>query len=201
LRRAALAVAGLAVGTSLLVAAKAGPQASTANTAAVGPMGGDPSGGPTPKPGAASPMAKGMPTPSAAPTGAMDPGGTAPSPKKSTAKPTPKKSTTKPDDPTDEPVPPPPEENNRFTGTRETNPYGAVQVEIEYVNGKIVDIVAIEMPDSESRSSQLSDLSEPLLRAEALREQGANLDTISGATDTCVSYRDSLRAALDEARG
>ena len=36
------------------------------------------------------------------------------------------------------------------------------------------------------------------LREEALQEQGADLDTVSGATETSVSYRESLRAAIEE---
>jgi uncharacterized protein with FMN-binding domain len=82
-----------------------------------------------------------------------------------------------------------------------SNPYGGVQVEITLGSGnRITDIRAIEMPDSEARSSQLSDMAEPLLREEALREQGANLDTVSGATETCDSYEQSLRAAIEAAR-
>jgi uncharacterized protein with FMN-binding domain len=62
----------------------------------------------------------------------------------------------------------------------------------------MVDIRAIEMPDSESRSDQLSDQVSVQLREEALQEQGYDLDTVSGATETSVSYRDSLRAAIEE---
>ncbi len=73
-----------------------------------------------------------------------------------------------------------------------------MQLEITVSGSRMVEIRAIEMPDSESRSDQLSDQVSVQLREEALQEQGYDLDTVSGATETSVSYRDSLRAAIEE---
>jgi uncharacterized protein with FMN-binding domain len=192
-RRAVLAVAGLAASTTLLVVVKGGADASPATVGAVAtapPADGLAAVGGTPSPG---PQAL-APAPTDAPSddGADD--GSEPEPDATTTKP---KKTTKPPADDEEP-PPPPSDQRTFTGTREENPYGAVQLEITVDGSRMVDIRAIEMPDSESRSDQLSDQVSVQLEAEALREQGADLDTVSGATETAISYRDSLRAAIEE---
>jgi uncharacterized protein with FMN-binding domain len=182
----------LAASTTLLVVVKgaAGATPTPVSAPAVPPADGlSPASG-SPAPPAGGPAA----------TGAPD--GT-PAPAATTKKPKPKKTTTTqpPDDDGDEPAPPPPPSNRKtFTGTREQNPYGAVQLEITVQGTRMVDIRAIEMPDSESRSDQLSDQVSVQLREEALQEQGYDLDTVSGATETSVSYRDSLRAAIEEWR-
>lgn len=187
MRRAVLAVAGLAASTTLLVVVKGGADASPATVGAV----------------ATAPPVDGL-SPAGTPSVAPPPAGEAeepeegaePEPDATTKKPTPKKTTRPPED--DEEPPPPPSSQRTFTGTREENPYGAVQLEIVVEGSRMVDIRAIEMPDSESRSDQLSDQVSVQLEAEALREQGADLDTVSGATETAISYRDSLRAAIEE---
>jgi len=171
-----MAVAGLAAGTSLLVVVKGGAEARPAPVSAeAGPT---PSGSPGPTPDATSPAPD-------APTSK------APTPKKTT-KPKPARST----DDAPPPAPPPPR-SNKVVGPRVENDYGAVQVVIELDGSRIVEVRTLEMPDAEARSDQLSSLAEPQLREEALREQGADLDTVSGATETSESYRGSLRAAIE----
>lgn len=188
MRRAVLGLAGLAASTTLLVVVKGAADATPTpvSAAAVPANGLAPSGSPAPAP-SGGPAA----------TGAPDGG---PAPTATTKKPKPKKTATNPpDDDDDDPAPPPPPSNRKtFTGTREQNPYGAVQLEITVSGSRMVEIRAIEMPDSESRSDQLSDQVSVQLREEALQEQGYDLDTVSGATETSVSYRDSLRAAIEE---
>jgi uncharacterized protein with FMN-binding domain len=188
-RRAVLGLAGLAASTTLLVVVKGAADATptTVSASAVPPANGlaPASGSPAP------------PAPSGGPAATAAPDGT-PAPAATTKKPKPKKTATEPPD-EDEPAPPPPPSNRKtFTGTREQNPYGAVQLEITVQGSRMVEIRAIEMPDSESRSDQLSDQVSVQLREEALQEQGYDLDTVSGATETSVSYRDSLRAAIEE---
>ncbi|GAA1892414.1 hypothetical protein GCM10009687_72120 [Asanoa iriomotensis] len=177
MRRAALAVAGLAAGTSLLVVAKGGGGAAP-DTVAAANAGATPSATPSGAP------------PSAGPSGAPATG--KPSATKSAAKP-------KPGRTTQAAAPPPPAapKSNKVVGPRVENPYGAVQVVIEVDGNRIADIRTLEMPDLEARSDQLSAQVETQMREEALREQGANLDTVSGATETSESYRESLRVAIE----
>ncbi|HTF09380.1 MAG TPA: FMN-binding protein [Asanoa sp.] len=171
MRRAVLAVAGLAAGTSLLVVVKGGAGAAPDTVAAA-------NAGPTPSAGAGSPDPSAPAGKNPAPT---------PSATKKTTKPKPGKASTA--------APPP--KSNKVVGPRVENPYGAVQVVIELSGTRIVNVRTLEMPDLEARSDQLSALAEPQLRDEAIREQGANLDTVSGATETSESYQDSLRVAIE----
>ncbi|MEV0611347.1 FMN-binding protein [Polymorphospora rubra] len=196
MRRTVLGLAGLAAGTTLLVvvkgAAASGPAAPSPVLA--GPTAEPPSGMP-PAP-SAGPAAPAPETPSASPSGdaapSARPSRSAPAagPTRTGAAPAPTRTTA---------APPPATGPYRVTGPVASNDYGAVQVQITMSGDRITEIRTLEMPESSSRSSQLSARAEPLLKAEALREQGADLDTVSGATYTSQSYRESLQGALDAA--
>ena len=84
------------------------------------------------------------------------------------------------------------------TGPEVDNEFGPVQVEITVSDGKLVDVVAIQLP-SGGRSGRISRAAAPILREEALQSQSANIDTVSGATYTSEAYAQSLQAALDSA--
>ena len=84
------------------------------------------------------------------------------------------------------------------TGPEVDNEFGPVQVEITVSGGKLVDVVAIQLP-SGGRSGRISRAAAPILREEALQAQSANIDTVSGATYTSLAYAQSLQAALDSA--
>ncbi|MHB8891969.1 MAG: FMN-binding protein [Candidatus Limnocylindrales bacterium] len=77
--------------------------------------------------------------------------------------------------------------------------WGAVQVEVTLDGTELVDVSALQLPDGDRRSSQISDYTEPLLRSQALEAQGASIDGVSGATYTSIAYARSLQAALDGA--
>ncbi|SNT65966.1 Uncharacterized protein, contains FMN-binding domain [Asanoa hainanensis] len=175
MRRAVLAVAGLAAGTSLLVVVKGGGGAAPDTVAAA-------NAGPTPS-STADPDAS--PDPSA-------PASKAPDAKKTTAKPKSGKNTN-----TAAAPPPVAPKSNKVVGPRVENPYGAVQVVLELDGNRIVNVRTLEMPDAEARSDQLSAQVEQQLGDEAVREQGADLDTVSGATETSEAYMESLRKAID----
>jgi uncharacterized protein with FMN-binding domain len=76
--------------------------------------------------------------------------------------------------------------------------YGPVQVEVVVANGKIADVVALQLPTGR-RSGQISQVAEPILHDEAVQAQSANIDLVSGATYTSDAYAQSLQAAIDEA--
>ncbi len=77
--------------------------------------------------------------------------------------------------------------------------FGSVQVQITVQAGKITDVTALQLTDAERKSVQISNRAAPLLRAEVLKAQSANAQTISGATVTSDAYLTSLQAALDAA--
>ena len=88
-----------------------------------------------------------------------------------------------------------------FTGQTVDTPYGPVQVRLQLQAGRIVDVTALQTPDSAGYSRQLARYAVPLLRSEVLRAQSADIDTISGATYTSEGYAQSAQAALDRAHG
>jgi uncharacterized protein with FMN-binding domain len=77
--------------------------------------------------------------------------------------------------------------------------FGSVQVQITVQAGKITDVTALQLTDAERKSVQISNRAAPLLRAEVLQSQSADVQTISGATVTSEAYLNSLQAALDAA--
>ena len=78
--------------------------------------------------------------------------------------------------------------------------FGPVQVEIWRRAGHLVDVRALQLPNSHAQSVEISDYAAPRLRQEALQAQSANIDIISGATYTSEGYIESLQGAID-ARG
>jgi uncharacterized protein with FMN-binding domain len=86
-----------------------------------------------------------------------------------------------------------------FTGDDFPNQYGDVQVQIVVQGHQLVDVRPLQLPYSHSRSQEISQQAEPILRQEALQAQSAQIDLLSGATFTSESYAESLQSALDRA--
>ncbi len=85
-----------------------------------------------------------------------------------------------------------------YLGTSEYTEWGDVQVEVTITDGLIVDVVAVDYPQSR-KSSNINSRALPLLEADAIETQSADVDVVSGATYTSRTYADSLQAALDTA--
>lgn len=91
--------------------------------------------------------------------------------------------------------------DGKFTGAASATPYGNVQIAAIISGGKITDVQFLQMPDDESRSRQITAESEPLLESSTISKQdAASIDMVSGATSTTYGYRQSLQAALDQAK-
>ncbi|MEU4567064.1 FMN-binding protein [Micromonospora sp. NPDC023956] len=201
MRRAFLAVTGLAAGTTLLVVLKGAPEAT--RLAETVPSERPPvvpaPAGPTPAGSApASPGRTGTPRPTTGPGASDEPstpaGGRSPKPRDdrtTDAPPTPRRTTA------------PPSARRTVTGPVVGNEYGNVQVRITLTGARIVDVVALELPEetaeSDRRSASVNNRYSGT-DGEAVRRQGADLDTVSGATATSDAYRQSLQAAIDTAR-
>lgn len=78
--------------------------------------------------------------------------------------------------------------------------YGPVQVKATVIGGRLTAATAVQLPDGDGRSRQISGYAGPRLDAAALAAQGAGFDAVSGASYTSDGYRRSLQAALDTAR-
>lgn len=70
--------------------------------------------------------------------------------------------------------------------------WGTVQVRAVFSGGKLTDIQMLRTPNDRHATRAI-----PTLRAEALRAQSADIDSVSGATATSEAYAQSLQAAID----
>jgi uncharacterized protein with FMN-binding domain len=86
-----------------------------------------------------------------------------------------------------------------YTGDAVQTRFGTVQVQATVANGRITAVTAVQLPDNDPRSSAISQGAEPYLKQEALAQQSAKIDVISGATYTSEGYMSSLQSALDKA--
>jgi uncharacterized protein with FMN-binding domain len=68
------------------------------------------------------------------------------------------------------------------------------------VTRRITSISVPVYPDHTDRSVFINQNALPTLRAEALRAQSANIDLVSGATDTSDAFVQSLQAAILKAK-
>lgn len=84
------------------------------------------------------------------------------------------------------------------TGAVVTNREGTFQVAVTFSGGTLVDVVTVQAGHDSARSRQINDDALPVLRAEALQAQSADIDTVSGATYTSEGYRESLQSAIDQ---
>ncbi|MEW2377545.1 FMN-binding protein [Micromonospora sp. NPDC047812] len=195
MRRALLAITGLAAGTTAMVVLKGSPGTSPVAQdlpAAPPPVVPAPAG-PTPDGGKVSAP------PSPARTSASPrPGRTvtrapASRPSATTRAPSAPRTTTKP---------PPAPTTRTVTGPVVENEYGNVQVQITLSGTRIVDVVALELPEETAQSDQRSEQVDGRYSGSSglvVQRQSADVDTVSGATATSTSYKRSLQAAIDRA--
>ena len=89
------------------------------------------------------------------------------------------------------------------TGPTVWTPYGPVQVRatvrVSPTSWHLLGVTELRLP-SGGRSGDISAYAGPALVRESLSGQGAQVDTVSGASYTSDGYRRSLQAALDAAR-
>ena len=78
--------------------------------------------------------------------------------------------------------------------------YGPIQVRLTVRGGRILTATAIDYPESAGPSRSINHRAVPVLQAETVSAQGAQIDAVSGATYTSAGYVSSLQAALDAAQ-
>lgn len=86
-----------------------------------------------------------------------------------------------------------------FKGPVEYVNHGPVQVGIVVKNKRITSVLVSNSPQ-DGRSVVIQTGAIPILRQETLRDQGANVSEVSGATDTSMGYIASLQSAVKKAR-
>ena len=85
-----------------------------------------------------------------------------------------------------------PNETVTTKGSAESSRYGTVQVQVTFTGSRIAVITLLQAPDGGRSLTAL-----PKLQQEAIKAQSADIDTVTGATETSESYKKSLQAAID----
>jgi len=90
--------------------------------------------------------------------------------------------------------------NGRFIGSTEDAFYGNIQVQVAISGGKITDVIFLQHPNDNHTSQSINMQAMPLLKSEAIQAQSAQVDAISGASDTSAAFIKSLGNALSQAK-
>ena len=77
--------------------------------------------------------------------------------------------------------------------------WGPVQVAITVQAGRISSATAVQVPSGNDRDAEINGVAVPILNAEAVKAQSAQVDTVSGASVTSGGYQQSLQSAIDQA--
>ncbi|MGY1604490.1 FMN-binding protein [Geodermatophilus sp. SYSU D00815] len=85
------------------------------------------------------------------------------------------------------------------TGDAVDTEHGPVQVRLTIEDGAVTAVEVVRTPGDGGRSAQINARALPILVQETLDAQGADIDMVSGATDTSEGYVESLQSALDAA--
>lgn len=105
--------------------------------------------------------------------------------------------------PTSTPVPPTPSsgyKDGTFVGTVADAFYGNIQVQVVMQAGKITDVQFLQYPNDRSHSIEINQYAMPILTQEAIQAQSANVDIVSGATDSSQAFIQSLQTALNKSK-
>lgn len=106
--------------------------------------------------------------------------------------------------PTDTPTPLPARsggfKDGSYTGDPSDAFYGIIQVQATIANGKISRVQFLQYPNDRGTSIMINQQADPLLAQEAIQAQSANVDIVSGATDSSQAFVQSLQSALDKAK-
>lgn len=87
-----------------------------------------------------------------------------------------------------------------YTGSVADAQWGNLQVKAVIKNGKITDVQFLQYPNDRNRSVDINSYADPQLTAEAIQAQSAQVDVVSGATDSSDAFIQSLSDALSQAK-
>ncbi len=77
--------------------------------------------------------------------------------------------------------------------------YGPLKVQAVITGGKLADVQFLSYPNDRGTSIEINRQAMPYLTQEAIAAQSANVDIVSGATQTSEAFRESLGSALAQA--
>lgn len=87
-----------------------------------------------------------------------------------------------------------------YTGKSSDAYYGYVQVQATISGGKLTSVDFLDYPQDRRNSVEINDYAMPQLKQQAIQAQSAQVDGVSGATDTTQAFIESLSDALSQAR-
>jgi uncharacterized protein with FMN-binding domain len=86
-----------------------------------------------------------------------------------------------------------------YTGSVADAQWGYIQVKAVIAGGKITDVQFLQYPNERQYSVQVNSYADPQLTQEAIQAQSAQVDIITGATDSSEAFMQSLSDALSQA--
>ncbi|HWT40057.1 MAG TPA: FMN-binding protein [Dongiaceae bacterium] len=87
-----------------------------------------------------------------------------------------------------------------YTGTEADAFYGYIQVKATISSGRLTDVTFLEYPNDRQNSVEINNYAMPQLKQQAIQVQSAQVDGVSGATDTSQAFIQSLGDALSQAK-
>jgi uncharacterized protein with FMN-binding domain len=87
-----------------------------------------------------------------------------------------------------------------YTGSVADAYYGNVQVRVTVSGGKITNVSFLQYPNDRGTSVAINRQAMPMLSSEAIQAQSANVNGVSGASDTSAAFKESLASALSQAK-
>lgn len=87
-----------------------------------------------------------------------------------------------------------------YTGSVDDAQWGFIQVKAIIKGGKITDVQFLQYPNERDRSIMINQNADPQLTSEAIQAQSANVDIVTGATDSSQAFIQSLTDALSQAK-
>jgi uncharacterized protein with FMN-binding domain len=87
-----------------------------------------------------------------------------------------------------------------YTGSVADAQWGYVQVQATIQGGRIANVQFLQYPSDRSRSIEINSYADPQLISEAIQAQSAQVDIVTGATDSSDAFIQSLSDALSQAQ-
>ncbi len=90
--------------------------------------------------------------------------------------------------------------DGKYAGSVEDAFYGNIQVQAVIANGKLADVVFLQYPNDNRTSVMVNTQASVYLKEEALAAQSADVNIVTGASDSSAAFRKSLSTALRQAQ-
>ncbi len=86
-----------------------------------------------------------------------------------------------------------------YTGQVADAFYGNLQVQATISGGKITDVQFLQYPNDNGTTLEVNKQAMPILKQEAITKQAANVDIVTGASQSSQAFQQSLQSALNQA--